>query len=203
MSSTRFVFFGSRWPPWPLIGWYIFEFSSKLNSTKLDRKEDFNVLHQVCVFGADPKKNKMAVLASDWLRYFRLLLWTEFNETWQEARSERPLPSLCFSGLSEKQDGRRGLWMADTFSSETPEMNSTKVDGKQDLNPGQSIKKVAHCTQVHVMWPFWASCFSLLSNGFQGTRCSHPTGGWSLSKEEQSVTNFCTLLISSWAHLYC
>ena len=41
----------------------------------------------------------MAALASDWLRHFRLLLWnrwTELNETWQEARSPCPLPSLCF-----------------------------------------------------------------------------------------------------------
>ena len=61
----------------------------------------------------------MAALASDWLRHFRLLLWnrwTEFNETWQEARSQRPLPSLCFSGRSEKQDGHPGLWLAETFS---------------------------------------------------------------------------------------
>ena len=61
----------------------------------------------------------MAPLASDWLRYFRLLLWnrwTEFNETWQEARSQRPLASLCFWGRSEKQDGRPGLWLAETFS---------------------------------------------------------------------------------------
>ena len=51
----------------------------------------------------------MAALASDWLRHFRLLLWnlwTEFNKTWQEWRSQRPLPSLCFSSRSEKQDGR-------------------------------------------------------------------------------------------------
>ena len=39
----------------------------------------------------------------------------EFNETWQEARSQRPIPSLCFSGRSEKQDGRPGLWLAETF----------------------------------------------------------------------------------------
>ena len=124
-SSTKFVFFGpigkTRWPPWPLIGWDIFNFSSETaerNSTKLDRKQDLNVLYQVCVFRAD-RKNKMAALASDWLRHFRLLLWncwTEFNETWQEARSQRPLPSLCFSGRSEKQDGRPGLWLAETFS---------------------------------------------------------------------------------------
>ena len=71
-SSIKFVFFGSigktRWPPWPLIGWDIFDFSSETaewNLTKLDRKQD---------------------------------------------------PSLCFSGRSEKQDGRPGLWLAGTFS---------------------------------------------------------------------------------------
>ena len=172
MSSTKFVFFGPigkiRWPLWPLIGWDIFNFSSETaerNSTKLNRKQDLNVLYQVCVFRADRKnkvaaltsdwlghfrlllcnrwmefnetwqearsqrpltslcfpadrKNKMAILASDWLGHFLLLLWnrrTEFNETWQEARSQRPLPSLCFSGRSEKQDGRPGLWLAETF----------------------------------------------------------------------------------------
>ena len=49
-------------------------------------------------FWAD-RKNKMAALASDWLRHFRLLLWncwTEFSETWQEASSQWPLPRLCF-----------------------------------------------------------------------------------------------------------
>ena len=84
----------------------------------LIKKQDLNVFYQVCVFRAN-RKNKMAALASDWLRYFRLLLWnrrTEFIETWQEARSQRPLPSLCFSGRSEKQDGRPGLWLAETFS---------------------------------------------------------------------------------------
>ena len=119
------MFFGligkTRWPPWPLIGWVIFNFSSETaerNSTKLDRKQDLNVLYQVCVFRAD-RKNKMAALASDWLRHFRLLLWnrsTEFNKTWQEARSQRPLSSLCFSGRSEKQDGHPDLWLAESFS---------------------------------------------------------------------------------------
>ena len=103
----------------PSLTFHISDFSEKAerNSTKLDRKQDLNVLYQVCVFWAD-RKNKMAALASDWLRHFRLLWnnWTEFNETWQEARSQRPLPSLCFSGWSEKQDGRPGIWLAETFS---------------------------------------------------------------------------------------
>ena len=125
MSSTNFMFFGqigkTRWPLWPLIGWDIFDFSSETaerNWTKLDRKQDLNVLYQVCVFRAD-WKNKMAALPSDWLRHFRLLLWnrwTELNKTWQEARSQRPLPRFCFSGRSEKQDGRPALWLAETFS---------------------------------------------------------------------------------------
>ena len=197
-SSTKFVFFWligkTRWPPWPLIGWDFFDFSSETaekNSTKLDRKQDLNILYQVCVFRADQKKrwppwpligwdifdffsetaeqnlmkldrmqhlnvlykicdfgadqkNKMAALASDWMRHFRLLLWnrlTEFKETWQEERFQRPLPSMCFSGRSEKQDGR----------------------------PGQFIKKVAHCTQVHDMWPFGPLVFQILCKKLQYT----------------------------------
>ena len=110
--QVSILFFGpigkTRWPPWPLIGWDIFDFSSETterNSTKLDRKQDLNVLYQICVFRAD-RKNKMAALASHWLRHFRLLLWNhwkKFYETWQEARSQRPLSSLCFSGRSENK----------------------------------------------------------------------------------------------------
>ena len=144
-SSTMFVSFGligkTRWPPQSLIGWDIFDFFSETdeqNSTKLGRKEDLHVLYQVCVFRAD-RKNKMAALASDWLRHFRLLLWnrwTEFNKTWQEARSHRLLPSLCFLGWSEKQDGRPSLWLAETFSTSLKLLNRIrrKLDRKQDLN---------------------------------------------------------------------
>ena len=98
----------TRWPPWPLIGWDILDFSSetaKGSSTKLGRKQDLNVLYQVCAFWAN-RKNKISDLASDWFKHFRLLLWnswTEFNETWQEARSQRPLPRLYFLGLLEKK----------------------------------------------------------------------------------------------------
>ena len=48
-----------------------------------------------CVFRAY-RKTKMATLSSDWPRCFWLLCnhWTEFNETWHEARSKRPLPNF-------------------------------------------------------------------------------------------------------------
>ena len=105
----------------PSLTFHIFDFSSETteqNSTKLYRKQDLNVLYQVCVVRADRKKYKMAAPASDLLRHFRLFLWnrlTEFNETWQEARSKCPLPILCVSDRSEKQDGRPGLWLAEIF----------------------------------------------------------------------------------------
>ena len=101
------------------VKFHIFHFSSKTaerNSTKLDRKQDLNALYYVCVFRVD-RKNKMAALASDWLRHFRLLLWnrwTEFNETWQEARSQRPLPSLCFffrAGREKKMAALASDWL--------------------------------------------------------------------------------------------
>ena len=57
----------------------------------------------------------------------------EQNSTKLEARSQCPLPSLCFSGRSENKIG----------------------------HPGWFLKKVAHCTQVHDMWPFGP----LVSNG--------------------------------------
>ena len=105
----------------PSLTFHIFDFFSETaerNSTKLDRKQDLNVFFQVCVFRAN-RKNKMATLASDWLTHFRLLLWNrwkEFNQTWLGALYQCPLPSLCFWGRSEKQDGRPGLWLAETFS---------------------------------------------------------------------------------------
>ena len=75
MSSTKFVFFWpigkTRWPPWPLIGWDIFDFSSETaerNWTKLDRKQDLNVFYQVCVYRAD-QSTKMFALADSSKRW--------------------------------------------------------------------------------------------------------------------------------------
>ena len=194
-SSTKFVFFRpigkTRWPPWPLIGWDIFDFSSETaerNSTKHDRKQDLNVLYEVCVFRAD-QNNKMAALASDWLRHFRLLLWnrwTEFNETWQGARAQRPLPSLCYLGRLEKQDGRPGLWLAETFlTSPLKPLNRIQWNLIESKIPTSSTKcvfsgpirktrwppwlirqKVAHCTQVHEMWPFGPLVFFFQFHNF-------------------------------------
>ena len=197
-SSTKFVFFWpkgkKRWPPWHLICWDIFDFSSETaerNLTKLDKKQDLNVLFQGCVFGpirktirdgrfglwlaetfsTSPLKPLNGIqrnltgrkipmsstkcvffgwseiqdwrLVSDWLRHFRLLVWncwTEFIETWQEARSQCPLPIFYFIFGPTRITRWPPLpplgWDIFDFSSETADRNSTKFDRKwkQDIN---------------------------------------------------------------------
>ena len=128
--SSKFVFFGpigkTRWPPRPLIGWDIFDFSvetAELNSTNLDRKQDLNALYQVCVFRAD-RKNKMAA--------WPLIGWDIFDFSprkplnrirWNLIGSKISTPSTKFflggGGRSEKQNGRPGLGLAETFSAFT------------------------------------------------------------------------------------
>ena len=54
--------------------------------------------------------------------------WTELNETWQEAKSHRPLPCLWILDRMEKQDGRPGLWIAETFST-SPLKSLTGIQG--------------------------------------------------------------------------
>ena len=116
----------------PSLTFHVFDFSSKSteqNSTKLDRKQDLNGLFQVCVFRAD-RKNNMVATVFHWLRHFRLLLWNrwaEFNETWQDSKIFNVLYQVfLFFGPVGKN--------------------------KMAVLSNLSIK-VAHCTQVHDMWP--------------------------------------------------
>ena len=116
--------------------------TAERNSTNLNRKQDLNVLRQVCVFPI----RKTRWLPGHLIGYFRLLLWTAKG-------------------------------------------NSTKLDRKQDLNvlfqfcvyrvetlwrPGGSVKKVAHCTQVHNMWPFGPLVFILLYLHLHGWSLCEP-----------------------------
>ena len=191
----------TRWPPWHLISWDLFDFSyetAERKSMKLDRRQDLNVLYQVFFFGPIRKtrwppwplidwdifwlllwkcwtefnkfsqearfqhpesqvlcfcadqKNKMAALASNWLRYFRFLLWnrwTEFNETWLKARCQCPLPSLCFFGWSEKKDGRPGLWLAEAISTSPLKL----LNGIQQNLTGSKISTSS--TNFVFFWP--------------------------------------------------
>ena len=108
------------------------------NSMKLDRKQDLNILYQVCVFPAD-WKNKIAALASDWLRHFRLLLWNGWTIQWNLTGSKISTSSTMFVFFGPI--GKTRLtplpligWDILDFSYETAERNSMKLDRKQDLN---------------------------------------------------------------------
>ena len=112
ISSTKFVFFGpigkTRWPPWPLIGWDIFDFSSE-TAVPLNRIQ------------------------------------------WNLTGSKISMSStkFVFLGRSEKQDGRPGLWLAETFST-----SSLKpLNGIQRNLTGSKISTSSN--KFVFFWPLW------------------------------------------------
>ena len=141
--STKFVLYvtigKTRWPPWPLIGWDIFDFSSETvewNSMKLDRKQDLNVLYQVVFWPI----GKTRWLPSDWLRHFTFPLkpLNRIQRNWTGSRFSTSPTKFVFFGPIEKKNEMAALasdWLRHfDFSSETAERNSMKLDRKQDLN---------------------------------------------------------------------
>ena len=132
-SSTKFVFFGliikTRWPPWPLIGWDIFDFSqtAEHNSTKLDMKQDVNILYQVFVFFEPIEKTRWPP--------WPLIGWDifDFSSETAERFSTKLDRKQDFNVLYEvmvfradrkkKQDNRPGLWLAETFSTSLKALN--------------------------------------------------------------------------------
>ena len=69
--------------------------------------------------------------------------WDRFWENWQEAKFQRRLTWLCFSGRSEKQDGHPGVWFAEAFSTSLKLLNRIQwnlTDARsQQLHPLQSL----------------------------------------------------------------
>ena len=116
-SSTKFVFFGpipkTRWLPW-LRHFRLLLWNSRIELNETWQEARYQrPLQNLCFWVRS--ENKMAAPASNWLKNCQIL-WKccmEFNESWQEARSQRPLQ--CFSGRSQKQDGRCGLWLVEAF----------------------------------------------------------------------------------------
>ena len=114
----------SRWG----YGGHILDLTPRPSWGELNRKQDLKVLYQVSVFWTD-LKNKMAALASDWLRLFSTSPLKPLNGIQRNfigSKTSISLTHLCFSGRSEKQDGRRGLWFAETFSTSLKPLNRMK-----------------------------------------------------------------------------
>ena len=70
---------------------------------------------------------------------------TNFAKTWQEARTQCPLLSFCFSGRSKKktkQDGLLGLSFAETFSTFSLQSQNgiwRNLSGSQDATPSNKF----------------------------------------------------------------
>ena len=118
----------TRWPPWPLIGWDISTSPLKplngiqrnLTGSKISTSSTKFVFFW-------PLKNKMAALASDLLRHFRLTF-------------------KLMNGI------QRNLTGSKISTSSTKYVLFGPISKLK--NNGRFLKKVAHCTQVKDMWPF-------------------------------------------------
>ena len=91
--------------------------------TKLDRKQELNVLYQAFLFVPIRHPRWLPWPLSGW-NIFRLLLhnhWTDSDETWQKARTQRPLPSFSFcADPSSKMAALASDWLKH-FSTSSPQ----------------------------------------------------------------------------------
>ena len=104
----------------PSLTFHIFDFSAfvERNLTKLDMKQDLNVLYKFRGVFVGPISKTNGRPASNFLIHFRLLIlicWTELNETWQDARSPCTPPSVCFRPIG-KPRWQPSLWLAEAFT---------------------------------------------------------------------------------------
>ena len=93
------------------------------------RKQDLNVLYQVCVFSS--RSENQDGRTGPWLaETFSTSSLKRLNGIQRNLTGSMVLTSstqfVFFSGRSEKQDGRPGLWLADTFSTSLQSLNGTQ-----------------------------------------------------------------------------
>ena len=204
-SSTKFVFFGligkTRLPPWPLIGWGIFDFSplKPLNGIRqnLTGRKISTSSTKFVFFLMDRKKQDGR--PGLWLaETFSTSPLKPLNGIWWNLTGSKISTSstkfVLFVPIGKTRWPPWPLigWDICDFSSETAEWNSTKLYRTKDLNvlyqvcvflgrsekqdgrPGQSVKTVAHCTQVHDMWPFGPLVF----RAYRKTKTAAQASDW-------------------------
>ena len=114
--------------PWPLIGWEIFNFFSEIaewNSMKLKRKQDLNVLYQVCVFWLI---TKMVTTVCP------LIGWNIFD-LFSAAPKHRTQRNMTLAGSKISMSSTKYMYVFFSSRSENQDGHpSGKLDRKQDLN---------------------------------------------------------------------
>ena len=181
MSSTSLRFFGRSekqdgHPCLWLAETFWLLFWTEFNETN-KRKQDLNVLYQVCVF-RDKRKTKMEGQTSDWLRHF--LLHFSVIAKWNSTKLDRKhdlniFYQVCVFRMDWKNKmAAPSLWLAETFSTSLKQLNRIQWNLLRShisvsstkfvfLGPIRKLKmatlsdpstKVAHCTRVKDMWPF-------------------------------------------------
>ena len=145
----------------PSLTFHIFDFFSETaeqNSTK----QDLNVLYKVCVFRAD-RKNKMAA----WPLIGWDIGWDIFDFSYETAERNSTkldrqqdlnvLYQVCvFQADRKKQDGRPGLWLAETFStSHLKLLNGIQLNLTGSKISTSSTKFVFFGLIGKTRWPPW------------------------------------------------
>ena len=144
----------------PSLTFHILYFSSKTaerNSTKLYRKQELNVLYQVCVFRA-AWKNKMATWPLIGCDIF------VFSSETAEQNSKKldwnqdlnVLYQSVFRTDRKKQDGRPGLWLAETFSTSPLNLLNRIQRNLKWIKISTSSTKFVFFTPIgKTRWPPW------------------------------------------------
>ena len=142
--SIKFVFFvpiGSpRWQPWPLIGWNILRLllSNRwmdFDETTGSKSSTPSIKFVFFVLIGNPRWPPWPLIGWNIFGFFSATaerILTKFDRT----QVLNALHQVCVLCRSEIQDGRPGLWLAETFFdffSATAERILTKLDGKQVL----------------------------------------------------------------------
>ena len=145
MSSTTFVFFGpigkTRWPPWPLIGWDIFDFSSvtadkiQLNLTGSKISTSYSTYVFFGLIGKTrwpPGLWFAETFSSSPLKPLNRIQW---NLTGSKI-STSSTKFVFFGPIRKTRWPPWPLigWDIFDFSSETAEQNLKKLERKPDLN---------------------------------------------------------------------
>ena len=119
----------SQIPPWPPIGWDIFNFSATAERilTKFDREQVFSVLYNVWLFYGSLKNRygRPGLRLAETFSTYSLQSLNRIRQILIESKYTRSVTKFTFFGPINHQRWSPDLWLAETFLtlSATPQLN--------------------------------------------------------------------------------